>query len=227
MEKILIVDDEPDIREVVRFALEAAGYETLEASIADEAVRQIKIQTPDLMLLDWMLPGRSGLELAKQLKRDPDTRTLPIIMLTARTEEGDLVDGLGAGADDYVTKPFSPRELMARIRAVLRRTRPEADSELRVAGLRLDPSSHRVSVGGKGLELTPTEYRLLHFFMMHPDRVFSRQRLLDHVWGDNAYVEERTVDVHIRRLRKILEPSQHDALIQTVRGSGYRFSNKD
>jgi two-component system phosphate regulon response regulator PhoB len=227
MATILIVDDEPDIREMIRFALEASGFPSLEAATADEALQAIRRERPDLMLLDWMLPGRSGLELAKQLKMDPETESLPIIMLTARTEERDLIKGLGAGADDYITKPFSPRELMARIKAVLRRVGQHIEEKLNVRGLSLDPSSHRVTIDGNSVSVTPIEYRLLHFFMSHPERVFGRQQLLDQVWGNGAYVEERTVDVHIRRLRKILEASGHDRLIQTVRGTGYRFSAQD
>lgn len=226
MTTILIVDDEPDIREVIRFALEAAGFDTLDAADADEALQWIRRRPPDLMLLDWMLPGRSGLELARQLKDDPETENLPIIMVTARTEERDLVKGLGGGADDYITKPFSPRELVARLKAVLRRTGQQTDDKLNVRGLQLEPSSHRVIVNGGELSVTPIEFRLLHFFMTHPERVYSRQQLLDQVWGNSSYVEERTVDVHIRRLRKILEASAHDKLIQTVRGSGYRFSGR-
>lgn len=227
MPNILIVDDEPDIREVIRFSLESVGFQTSEAAHAEAAMQQIRRQDVDLMLLDWMLPGRSGLDLAKQLKKDPETRELPIIMLTARTEESDLVNGLGSGADDYITKPFSPRELIARIRAVLRRVQPDAMTEMNIRGLRLDPVSHRVSVDGQSIEVTPTEFRLLQFFMTHRERVFSRAHLLDQVWGDSNYVEERTVDVHIRRLRKLLEPTGHDHLIQTVRGAGYRFSTKE
>ena len=223
---ILIVDDEPDIREVIRFALEAAGFETEEAAEAGAALEMIRRNPPDLLLLDWMLPGRSGLDLARQLKEDPKTEGLPIIMVTARTEERDLVKGLGGGADDYITKPFSPRELIARLKALLRRAGQQADDKLNVLGLQLDPSSHRVSLRGEQLNVTPIEFRLLHFFMTHPERVFSRQQLLDQVWGNGAYVEERTVDVHIRRLRKILEPTDHDKLIQTVRGAGYRFSGR-
>lgn len=226
MGRILIVDDEPDIREVLRFALEAAGFETAEAANADAAMEKIQGDPPDLLLLDWMLPGRSGLELAKQLKDAPETEGLPIIMVTARTEERDLIKGLGGGADDYITKPFSPRELIARIKALLRRTGHRAEEKLHVQGLQLDPSSHRVLVLGEELSVTPIEFRLLHFFMTHPERVYSRQQLLDQVWGNGAYVEERTVDVHIRRLRKILETSAHDKLIQTVRGAGYRFSGR-
>ncbi|MDD3449689.1 MAG: phosphate regulon transcriptional regulator PhoB, partial [Gammaproteobacteria bacterium] len=182
-------------------------------------------QAPDLLLLDWMLPGASGVELARGLKRDPLTREIPIIMLTARGEEDDKVRGLESGADDYVTKPFSTRELLARIRTVLRRAAPHAGEEVvQVDILTLDPGSHRVSAGDAAVELGPTEFRLLHFFMTHPERVYSRSQLLDRVWGTNVYIEERTVDVHIRRLRKALEPTGCDALLQTVRGAGYRLS---
>lgn len=227
MLKILIVDDEPPIREVIRFALEAADFQALEAGHADEARKQIIAENPDLVLLDLMLPGRSGLELARQLKQNPKTRDLPIIMLTARSQEQDKVKGLDVGADDYITKPFSPRELVARIKAVLRRTLPSGpDAMIEVAGLRLNPSSHRVTVGGQALELAPTEYRLLHFLMSHQERAFDRSQLLDAVWGNEVFVEERTVDVHIRRLRKALEPTGYQNLIQTVHGVGYRFSVK-
>ena len=226
MATVLVVDDEPDIREVIRFALEATGFETEEAADAGAALEMIRRNPPDLLLLDWMLPGRSGLDLAKQLKEDPRTEGLPIIMVTARTEERDLIKGLGGGADDYITKPFSPRELIARLKALLRRAGQQTEDKLNVLGLQLDPSSHRVTLQGEPLSVTPIEFRLLHFFMTHPERVFSRQQLLDQVWGNGAYVEERTVDVHIRRLRKILEVSDHDKLIQTVRGAGYRFSGR-
>jgi len=226
---VLIVDDEPDIREILRFALESADYRTLEASHAEEARKSILSEIPDLILLDWMLPGRSGLELAQQLKRSQKTRAIPIIMVSAKGEEQDRIKGLDAGeVDDYITKPFSPRELVSRVKAVLRRTLPEgANGEIEAAGLHLDDSSHRVSVDGRRLDIAPTEYRLLHFFMTHPDRAYSRSQLLDQVWGDQVYVEERTVDVHIRRLRKILEPSGHHRLLQTVRGVGYRFSERE
>ncbi len=227
MLKILIVDDEPPIREVIRFALEAADFQTLEAGHANEAMRQIITENPDLILLDLMLPGRSGVEFARQIKQNPRIRDIPIIMLTAKSQEQDKVKGLDVGADDYITKPFSPRELLSRIKAVLRRTLPSGpDSLIEVAGLRLNPSSHRVTIGGKALELAPTEYRLLHFFMSHQERVFDRSQLLDGVWGNEVFVEERTVDVHIRRLRKALEPTGHHNHIQTVHGIGYRFSVK-
>ena len=222
---ILIVEDEQPIREMVMFALASAGYEAHEAADARQAQTVIAERLPDLLLLDWMLPGISGIDFARRLKKDDLTRELPIIMLTARAEEEDKVQGLESGADDYITKPFSPRELVARIRAVLRRGAPTADHEiLRADRLTLDLASHRVSSGDTLLEVGPTEYRLLEFFMSHPERVYSRGQLLDRVWGSNVYVEERTVDVHIRRLRKTLEPFGMDNLIQTVRGAGYRFS---
>jgi len=224
MAAILIVDDEPSIRELIRFSLKSSGFSILEAGHADEAREVILAERPDLVLLDWMLPGRSGAELARELKQNPKTRKLPIIMLTARGEEADKIEGFDAGVDDYVTKPFSPLELEARIKAVLRRSSREEDECLEAKGMRLDTLSHRVTVNGKALDLSPTEFKLLHFFMAHPDRAFTRAQLLDQVWGDNVYVEERTVDVHVRRLRKELEPSGHHTLIHTVRGVGYRFS---
>jgi len=227
MATVLVVDDEPDIREVIRFALEASSFRVLEAGHADDARKLLLSENPDLLLLDWMLPGRSGLELAQQLKQNAKTRALPIIMVSARGEEEDRVRGLETGADDYIAKPFSPREMVARVNAVLRRSKPEELSdEIEIGGLRIDNLSHRVSANGARIEIAPTEYRLLHFFMTHADRAFSRSQLLDQVWGDQVYVEERTVDVHIRRLRKALEPSGHDRLLQTVRGVGYRFSDK-
>ena len=225
--RILIVEDEQPIREMVMFALASAGYEAQEAGDARQAQTVIAERLPDLLLLDWMLPGISGIDFARRLKKEDLTRELPIIMLTARAEEEDKVQGLESGADDYITKPFSPRELVARIRAVLRRGGPAAEGEvLRANDLTLDLASHRVSSGETLLEMGPTEYRLLEFFMSHPERVYSRGQLLDRVWGGTVYVEERTVDVHIRRLRKALEPHGHDALIQTVRGAGYRFSTR-
>jgi two-component system, OmpR family, phosphate regulon response regulator PhoB len=228
MTTILVVDDEPDIRELIRFALEQADLRVLEAGHAEEARRLLAAEeTPDLILLDWMLPGRSGLELAQQLKQQPKTRGLPIIMVSARGEEDDRIRGLDTGADDYIAKPFSPRELVARIHAVLRRTRSGTPTDaIEIGGLQIDHASRRVSAGGRAVEVAPTEYRLLHFLMTHPERAFSRAQLLDQVWGDQVYVEERTVDVHVRRLRKALEPSGHDGLLQTVRGVGYRLSAK-
>jgi len=226
MTTVLIVDDEPDIREVIRYALEEGGFRALEASHADEA-RKLLGEEPDLVLLDWMLPGRSGLELAAQLKQNTKTRAVPIIMISARGEEEDRIKGLDMGADDYISKTFSPREMVARVNAVLRRTRPDdVNDRIEIAGLCLDHVSHRVSASGQPVEIAPTEYRLLHFFMTHADRAFSRTQLLDHVWGDQVYVEERTVDVHVRRLRKSLERTGHEKLLQTVRGVGYRFSSR-
>lgn len=223
--KILIVEDEPAIQELLAFNVEQAGYQALRAEDADSAWQQIRGGAPDLVLLDWMLPNTSGVMLARQMRSDAATRDIPIIMLTARGEERDKVLGLEAGADDYVTKPFSPRELMARIRAVLRRHAPQMpDETVAAGGLELLPGAHRVTAQGTAIELGPTEFRLLHFFMTHAERVYSRTQLLDQVWGTQIFVEERTVDVHIRRLRAALEPAGLDGLIQTVRGSGYRFS---
>ena len=222
---ILVVEDEPAIQELLAFNVTQCGYRALQAYDADSALALINRALPDLILLDWMLPGISGIELAKRLRTDQRTHNIPIIMLTARTDERDKVMGLESGADDYITKPFSPRELMARIRAVLRRRAPQMSDELvRVEGLELSPVTHRVNANGTNIDLGPTEFRLLHFFMTHIERVYSRSQLLDQVWGDHVFVEERTVDVHIRRLRQALEPSGLDSLVQTVRGSGYRFS---
>ncbi|MFP4155788.1 MAG: phosphate regulon transcriptional regulator PhoB [Halothiobacillaceae bacterium] len=222
---ILIVEDEKPIREMVAFALGRAGYELVEAGDVAEAYEQMAQKLPDLILLDWMLPGATGIELARRLKRDELTREVPIVMLTARGEEEDKVSGLEAGADDYVTKPFSPRELIARIKAVLRRVSPDDEGgSIEINGLVLDPESHRVMAGNESIDMGPTEFRLLEFFMTHPERVYSRTQLLDRIWGRNAYVEERTVDVHILRLRKALSAQGYDAMIQTVRGVGYRFS---
>jgi two-component system phosphate regulon response regulator PhoB len=225
---ILVVDDEPAIRQMLRFALTGAGYAPEEAADADEAVDAIEKSQPDLILLDWMLPGISGVDLARRLKRDAETRHIPIIMLTARGEEPDKIRGLEVGADDYVTKPFSTRELLARIHAVLRRSsqRQEDKEAVEAEGLRLDVATHRVTVSGVPLELSPMEFRLLHFFITHPERVYSRTQLLDQVWGNHVYIEERTVDVHIRRLRKMLAPRGYDRFIQTVRSVGYRFSTQ-
>jgi two-component system phosphate regulon response regulator PhoB len=223
--RILVVDDEAAIRQMVCLALTQAGYDCLEAADTAEAQARILESPPDLVLLDWMLPKVSGVEYARRLRGEKLTRQTPIIMLTARTEEEDKVKGLDSGADDYITKPFSTRELLARIKALLRRTTPHAaEVAVEVEGLALDPVTHRVTAGGRPLALGPTEFRLLHFFMAHPERVHSRERMLNEVWGENIYIEERTVDVHIRRLRKALAASGHDRLIQTVRGAGYRFS---
>lgn len=222
---ILVVEDEPAIQELLAINLEHAGHRVSLAPNAEAARRMVDDALPDLIVLDWMLPGQSGVQFARALRQDERTRQVPIIMLTARGQEQDKVLGLEAGADDYVTKPFSPRELMARIKAVLRRRAPQlTDEAIEIDNLRLDPVSHRVSAAGQSVDLGPTEFRLLHFLMAHPERVHSRSQLLDQVWGDHVFVEERTVDVHIRRLRKALEVSGHDRLIQTVRGSGYRLS---
>ena len=222
---ILVVEDEPAIQELIAYNLKQAGHATLLADNAEQALNLVSNALPDLVLLDWMLPGLSGVEFARRLRADKRTRTVPIIMLTARSDERDKLTGLDTGADDYITKPFSPRELNARIKAVLRRRAPEmTDDVVQMGGLRLDPASHRVTGNSEPVELGPTEFRLLHFLMTHAERVHSRTQLLDQVWGDHVFVEERTVDVHIRRLRKALEPSRLDRLVQTVRGTGYRFS---
>ncbi len=222
---ILVIEDEPAIQELISVNLSFAGHKVLRAFDTEQAQTLIRAELPDLILLDWMLPGASGVQFARRLRADERTRDVPVIMLTAKGSEQDKVEGLEAGADDYITKPFSPRELMARIKAVLRRRAPQlTDDVIEIQGLRLDPVTHRLSGNGSSLAIGPTEFRLLHFFMTHPERVFSRAQLLDQVWGDHVFVEERTVDVHIRRLRKALEPSGHDALVETVRGSGYRFT---
>ena len=222
---ILVVEDEPSIQELIAASLQQAGDRVLRAETAEEASQAIAETLPDVVLLDWMLPGISGVQFARRLRQEERTRDLPIIMLTARSEELDKVAGLEAGADDYLTKPFSPRELRARIKAVLRRRAPQITEDcVEVEGLRIDPVTHRVTANGKNVDLGPTEFRLLHFFMTHGERVYGRPQLLDQVWGDHVFVEERTVDVHIRRLRASLESTGHDRLIQTVRGAGYRFS---
>ncbi|MBY4676537.1 phosphate regulon transcriptional regulator PhoB [Marinobacterium arenosum] len=224
--KVLIVDDEAPIREMIAVALEMAGYECVEADSANQAHSLIVDNKPDMVLLDWMMPGTSGVEFARRLRKDEMTADIPIIMLTAKGEEDSKIKGLEAGVDDYIIKPFSPRELVARLKAVLRRTTPKGIEEpVSVDGLTLDPISHRVTSDSTPIELGPTEFRLLQFFMTHQDRAYSRSQLLDMVWGGNVYVEERTVDVHIRRLRKALG-ERHDYLVQTVRGTGYRFSAK-
>ena len=222
---ILVVEDEPAIQELLAFNLQQAGHHALSAASAEQAYALLRDTLPDLILLDWMLPGISGIELARRLKADNHTKAIPIIMLTARGEEQDKIAGFDTGADDYITKPFSPRELVARIKAVLRRRAPQmTDDPVEMGGLRLDPSAHRVSGNGRAIDLGPTEFRLLHFLMTHPERVHSRNQLLDRVWGSHVFVEDRTVDVHIRRLRRALEETGHERMVQTVRGSGYRFS---
>ncbi len=224
--RVLIVDDEAPIREMLVMALEMAGYQCQEAENAQVAMSVVVDNRPDLILLDWMMPGTSGIELARRLKNDSLTADIPVIMLTAKGDEDNKVSGLEAGADDYITKPFSPRELVARLKAVLRRTSPDGEAAIiEVSGLTMDPVSHRVTAKGESLEMGPTEFKLLNFFMTHQNRAFSRGQLLDYVWGGNVYVEERTVDVHILRLRKSLG-QQYAPLIQTVRGMGYRFSSQ-
>jgi len=225
MPTILVVEDEPAILELLKVNLADAGYDVRAAPDAETAQAVVNATLPDLVLLDWMLPGQSGLAFAKQLRADTRTRELPIIMVTARSDESDKVAGLEAWVDDYVTKPFSPRELKARIKSVLRRRAPEAAQEVLVAGpLQLDPATHRATANGQQVHLGPTEFRLLRFLLARPERVHSRTQLLDQVWGDQVYIEERTVDVHIRRLRVALEPFGVDSMIETVRGSGYRLA---
>jgi two-component system phosphate regulon response regulator PhoB len=226
--QILIVEDEQPIREMIAFSLRRAGFEVSEAEDSHRARVQLTDSRPDLVLIDWMLPDMSGLELTRHIKRETSTRDLPVIMLTARAAEGDKVAGLDGGADDYVTKPFSPRELLSRINAVLRRSGGQStEDNVELGGLSMDRAAHRVSANGTDVQLGPTEYRMLEFFMLNPERVYTRAQLLDRVWGGNVYVEERTIDVHIRRLRKALEDVSMAHLIQTVRGSGYRFSARE
>jgi len=225
--RILVVEDELAIREMLSFTLARAGFEVLEAGDTREATDRIAQTPPDVVLLDWMLPGISGIDFAKRLRREDATRDLPIIMLTARGEEASKIQGFAVGADDYITKPFSTQELIARIKALLRRTGVKREEEMLVIeGLSLDTAGHRVNIKGHAVKLGPTEFRLLHFFMTHAERVFSRDQLLDQVWGNQVYIEDRTVDVHIRRLRKALAPFDYDRHVQTVRGSGYRFSKQ-
>lgn len=224
---ILVVDDEAAIRDMINTALDVAGFNCIQASNAQQAHSSIIDSNPDLVLLDWMMPDTSGIELIRRLKRDELTAAVPIIMLTAKTAEDNKIQGLEIGADDYITKPFSPRELIARIKTVLRRCDPaQEEDEISVANLVFDPVSHRVSINGAPISMGPTEFRLLHFFLTHQERVYTRDQILDHVWGGNVYMDERTVDVHIRRLRKALSLEGHDRFIQTIRGSGYRFSSR-
>lgn len=225
MSRVLVVEDESAIAELISINLRHAGYDVIIAATADQAQAAVDGVLPDLVVLDWMLPGQSGLVLAKRWRTQARTRDLPIIMLTARAEEGDMISGLDAGADDYLTKPFSTNELLARIRAVLRRKAPEAlDTAVDVAGLKLDPATRRVSREEREVRIGPTEFRLLHFFMTHPERVHSRAQLLDRVWGDHVFIEERTVDVHVKRLREALDPVGCSRMIETVRGAGYRLT---
>ncbi len=225
---ILVVEDEPAIQELLALNITQAGHRALRALNVDIAQHLMREIVPDLIILDWMLPGVSGLEFARLLKADHQTKSIPIIMLTARGDEYDKVRGLEVGADDYITKPFSPRELNARIKAVLRRSAPQmTENVIEISGLHLDPITHRVTAQNKTIDLGPTEFRLLHFFMANPERVHTRSQLLDKVWGAHVFVEDRTVDVHIRRLRNALSLSGHGELIQTVRGAGYRLSEKN
>ncbi|NOY62737.1 MAG: phosphate regulon transcriptional regulatory protein PhoB [Gammaproteobacteria bacterium] len=223
---ILVVEDETAIRDMIGMSLEQANFRWFPAASVEEARSRLVNDAPDLMLLDWMLPGTSGLDFVRQLRRDESMRDLPVIMLTARDAEEDMIRSLESGVDDYLTKPFSTRELIARIKTVLRRVGGGDQAPITIGPLTLEPSSHRVRVGEEEIALGPTEFRLLLFFMRHPERVFSREQLLDQVWGRNVYIDNRTVDVHIRRLRKALEPRQAEGLIQTVRGAGYRFSTQ-
>ncbi len=227
MGRILVVEDESAIAELISINLRHAGFEVTIAATAEQATLEVDGVMPDLVVLDWMLPGQSGLSLAKRWRTESRTRDMPVIMLTARSEEADKISGLDAGADDYLTKPFSTQELLARVRAVMRRRVPEAlDSAVEVAGLRLDPTTHRVSRLGREIKIGPTEFRLLHFFMTHTERVHSRAQLLDRVWGDHVFIEERTVDVHVKRLREALAPVSASNLIETVRGAGYRLTQQ-
>jgi len=227
MSRILVVEDEAAIAELLALNLRHSGHEVALAADAAQAQREVDAVLPDLVVLDWMLPDESGLALARRWRNDPRTRTLPIIMLTARTEETDKIAGLDSGADDYLTKPFSTAEMHARIRAVLRRRAPEAlEQAVRSGDLLVDPATHRVSAAGRDIHMGPTEFRLLHFLMTHPDRVHSRRQLLDRVWGDHVFIEERTVDVHVKRLRDTLQPAQCATMIETVRGVGYRFARQ-
>jgi two-component system phosphate regulon response regulator PhoB len=221
---ILVVEDEPEIREMIAFALERAGFSVAEAESAEKALEFLEGPLPDVVIIDWMLPGTNGVELARRLRKDSHTATLPLIMLTAKGEEGDKLRSFEAGIDDYLTKPFSPRELIARVRALLRRSGVPEDGILACQSLMLDTQSHRLSIGGTPVHIGPTEFRLLEFLMRNPDRAFDRGKLLDRVWGRSVYVEERTVDVHVLRLRRVLSPFGMDHLVQTVRGVGYRFS---
>jgi two-component system phosphate regulon response regulator PhoB len=224
---ILVVDDEPAIRDMITTALDVAGYDCLQAENAQQAHGIIIDEQPDLVLLDWMMPETSGIELIRRLQRDDLTKNVPVIMLTAKAAEDNMVQGLESGADDYITKPFSPRALVARINAVLRRAEPDLPQEpIEVDQLLFDPISHRVTIADQPVTLGPTEFRLLSFFLTHQERVYSRDQILNHVWGGNVYMDERTVDVHIRRLRKAISLEGHDRFIQTVRGAGYRFSTK-
>ena len=221
---ILVVEDEPDIRELLDFSISRSGFSVIEAETAEDALKVLDRGTPELIIIDWMLPGMDGIDLAKQLRSDELTKDLPIIMLTARGEEADKLRSFEVGIDDYVTKPFSPKELVARIKALLRRTGNSEDNTLTAAGIKLDLSSHRLYINDNAVTIGPTEFKLLELFMRYPNRAFDRSQLLDRVWGRSVYVEERTVDVHVLRLRKVLKPSGRDHIIETVRGLGYRLA---
>jgi len=221
---ILVVEDEPDIRELLNFSLSRAGYDVHAADSAEQAIVLLDSHLPDLAIIDWMLPGMNGVDLAQRLRRDELTQSMPIIMLTARTQEQDKLKGFDSGIDDYVSKPFSPKELLARIKALLRRSGAPTDDVMEASGIQIDLASHRVSINNADVHMGPTEFRLLELLMRNPERAFDRSQLLDRVWGRSVYVEERTVDVHVLRLRKVLQPHGLDGLIQTVRGVGYRFS---
>ena len=224
---VLIVDDEAAIREMVSLALETAKFNVLEASDSQEGHAIIIDSQPDVVLLDWMMPGTTGLELLRRLRRDPLTEKIPVILLTAKTSEDSKITGLDSGADDFISKPFSPKELVSRIRAVIRRSTVTEPSEpIKVGEMLFDPESHRVSICNEPVDIGPTEYRMLQFFLTHQERVYSRDQILDHVWGANIYLDERTVDVHIRRLRKAISVAGHEKYVQTVRGAGYRFSTR-
>ena len=220
---ILVVEDEPEVREMLVFALNRAGYATVEADSAEDALTRLEGPLPALAIIDWMLPGASGVDLSRRLRRDAHTKDMPLIMLTARGEESDKLKSFDSGVDDYVTKPFSPRELLARIKALLRRSGGAADGVLEAGDMSLDVAGHRLLIGGNSVHLGPTEFRLLEFLMQHPNRAFDRAQLLDRVWGRSVYVEERTVDVHILRLRKALAAEHREHCVETVRGVGYRF----
>lgn len=225
--QVMVVEDDVAIRDMLSFSLRHSGFECDAVGDAESGLEQLKKVQPDIILLDWMLPGIDGIEFIRRLRANEYYAGIPVIMLTAKGESEDMVKGLGVGADDYVNKPFSPAELVARIKALLRRCRlPEAEDSqaIQFGELKIDTKSHRVTISDERVDLGPTEFRLLHFFMKNPERAYSRGQLLDHVWGDTVYIEERTVDVHIRRLRKALEPTSHDHLVQTVRGVGYRFA---
>ncbi len=223
---VLVVEDDSDIREMLAFSLQRGGYSVIESEDAEQALDKLGSVLPDIMLVDWMLPGMEGPEFIKRIRRDDLAKNIPVILLTARGEEYDKLRGFETGADDYVTKPFSPKELLARMKALLRRSGGDDEETVQVKDLMLDMQAHRLTAGNESVQIGPTEFKLLEFFMKHQDRVYSREQLLDLVWGRNVYVEERTVDVHVLRLRKLLSPFGYDKLIQTVRGSGYRFSIK-